>query len=122
MTFFRLRLGKALNDIGEIESVTALEHLSVEAVQMDSAYLDPLGNQLRISDLHVESVKRDKVRLAVGFFAFEALDTHAAPERIDDHLVGMELSAYDRFAMIIDDILGYRRGDTKYQSKEEHYY
>ena len=113
---------ETLHDIGEIESVATLEHLTVEAVQMDGTDLDTFGNQLRISDLHVESVKRDKVRLAVGFFTFKAINAHSSPERIDDHLVGMQLTTNDIFAMIVHYILGYRRDDAKYQSKEEHYY
>ena len=35
---------------------------------------------------------------------------------------GMQLTTDDIFAMIVHYILGYRRDDAKYQSKEEHYY
>ena len=120
--FFRNRivLGEPLNDVGEIKFVVCFQNLSVESVQMDSAYLHPLGYQLRPGYLDIETVKGHKIRLAVGFLALEAADTDSSPEGVDYYLVGVKLPAYYLFALCINDMRCYRR-KGKYQCKEEHY-
>ena len=116
-----IRTGEALDDVREVQSVITLEHLTVKAIQVDCTDLDAFRHQLRISDVHVQTFKRDEVRLAVLLLALEALDTHAPPIRVDDHLIRVQLSSYDVLAVVIHYVFGYRRGDRQYQCKEEHY-
>ena len=116
-----VRFGKARDDIREIQFIITFEHLSIKPIEVDSADIHALGEQLRISNPDVETIEGDEVGLSILFLTLEAFDGHSAPEGIDDHEVCMQLSAEDLFAFVIDHMFRDRRGDSKYQCKEEHY-
>ena len=114
--------GEVLQQAGEVETLTLLLHIGMQASQGDMSKMQCLEGYLQQAHTDVQRVEAHKDILAIVLVHGKVAHTHVTAKEVHPHMLHSHLAARQLLAVAVDVALRYRTCQQRHNKQQGQHY